>query len=115
MRIDVKRIYEPYSPKDGFRILVDRLWLRGLTKEKAKVDLWMKEIAPSSELRHWYHSNRSEKETFEKRYFQELKQKRPLLEQLKQHTQKQSVTLLYASKNNEFNNATVLKKFLETY
>lgn len=113
MNVQVKRAYEAYSAQDGFRVLVDRLWPRGLTKEKAKIDSWLKEIAPSNELRQWFHKHPDEQKEFKKRYFEELKQRRELIHYLKREVEKHPVTLLYASKSNEFNNATVLKEYLK--
>lgn len=113
MTIAVKRVYDVLSTDDGFRVLVDRLWPRGLIRGKAKIDLWLKDIAPSNELRQWFHQNLEERAKFKKKYFQELKQNQEIVSQLKQRTEKQAVTLLYSSKNEGFNNATVLKEYLE--
>ena len=90
MSISIKRVYDPPSPDDGRRVLVDRLWPRGLTKEAAAVDVWLKEIAPSTELRKWYHAG-NEWEEFRRRYLQELDANRAALEQLRvQYTGKKS-------------------------
>ncbi|MEW5798689.1 MAG: DUF488 family protein [Bacteroidota bacterium] len=113
MKIAVKRVYDVLSTDKSFRVLVDRLWPRGLVREKAKIDLWLKEIAPSDELRRWFHQNLEERASFKKKYFQELKQKQEIVSQLKKQAKKQPVTLLYSSKNEEFNNAAVLKEYLE--
>ncbi|RJP59930.1 MAG: DUF488 family protein [Ignavibacteriales bacterium] len=111
--IKVKRVYEEPSKEDGFRILVDRLWPRGLTKEKAKVDLWLKEISPSNELRKWYHDNFDEWNEFKKKYKNELKDKTETVAELKQLIKKNKiVTFVYSSKEEEKNNAVALKEFV---
>ena len=111
--IKVKRVYEPLDETDGFRILVDRLWPRGISKEK--VDLWLKEISPSKELRVWFSHKKERFAEFKKRYFEELRGKRELLEKIKElEKEKGVVTLLYAAKDKELNNAQVLKEFLES-
>jgi uncharacterized protein YeaO (DUF488 family) len=112
--IRIKRIYEQTAEEDGFRILVDRLWPRGLSKKKAKVDLWLKEIAPSSELRKWFSHDPDKWEEFKKKYEQELLTKQPLLKEIRQmETQEETVTLLYSAKAMEHNNAVALKAILE--
>ncbi|WKZ69715.1 MAG: DUF488 family protein [Melioribacteraceae bacterium] len=111
--IKVKRVYEEPSKDDGLRILVDRLWPRGLTKEKAKVDLWLKEISPSNELRKWYHDNFDEWNEFKKKYKNELKDKTETVAELKQLIKKNKiVTFVYSSKEEEKNNAVALKEFV---
>jgi uncharacterized protein YeaO (DUF488 family) len=106
-------VYEEPSKEDGFRILVDRLWPRGLTKEKAKVDLWLKEISPSNELRKWYHDNFDEWNEFKKKYKNELKDKTETVAELKQLIKKNKiVTFVYSSKEEEKNNAVALKEFV---
>ncbi len=113
MSIKVKRVYEKPEKSDGFRILVDRLWPRGLTKEKAKIDLWLKEIAPSNELRKWIHANPTEWKDFELKYRNELKSKIEILNTLKKlEKEKSTLTFLFASKNTEQNNAITLEKIL---
>jgi len=110
----VKRIYEEAAAKDGFRVLVDRLWPRGISKERAHLDLWLKEIAPSDDLRRWYHDSKNWVE-FKKRYKAELTTKRALIDQLKNlEKEHKQVTLLYSSKNIESNNATALIELLTT-
>jgi uncharacterized protein YeaO (DUF488 family) len=107
--IQTKRVYEKPSKEDGFRILVDRLWPRGLTKEKAHVDLWMKEIAPSDELRKWFHHEDMNWSEFVKRYNAELAKKNQLLSELKKlETKNGTVTLLFGSKDEMQNQAVVL-------
>ncbi|MBS1517011.1 MAG: DUF488 family protein [Bacteroidetes bacterium] len=111
--IKVKRIYESSSPEDGFRILVDRLWPRGLTKEKADLDLWLKEIAPGNDLRKWYNHDPGKWESFKEKYKNELKNKKDLLRQIeKLEKEKGCITLLYSSKELKYNNAAALKGFL---
>lgn len=114
--IAVKRVYEEPSDSDGTRVLVDRLWPRGLTKDQAGVDLWLRDLAPSSDLRKWFHVHSQERAEFRKRYVGELKlpSAAKALEQLHEllHTRSR-VTLLFASKHAEYNNATVLQEFIE--
>lgn len=111
--IKVKRIYEEPTSDDGYRILVDRLWPRGLSKEKAKVDLWLKEISPSNELRKWYNHEPEKWKDFKKRYKDELKDRKEALDKLKQLIiENKKVTLLYSAKNEDKNNAVALKEFL---
>jgi uncharacterized protein YeaO (DUF488 family) len=109
-----KRVYEKPAKTDGFRVLVDRLWPRGLTKEKADVDLWMKEIAPTDELRKWFHHEKGSWSEFEKKYKAELAKKKALFSELnglvKEHG---TVTLLFGSKNEKQNQAVVLAGMLK--
>jgi uncharacterized protein YeaO (DUF488 family) len=109
----VKRIYERPIQKDGFRVLVERLWPRGMTKDDAALDLWMKEIAPSTELRKWFDHDPAKWKEFQRRYGKELGQKSDLLKQLKGFEKKGAVTLLYGAKDEEHNSALVLKSFLD--
>jgi len=111
-RIRTKRVYLPASESDGKRILVDRLWPRGLSKVRAQLDEWCKEIAPSDALRHWFHADPSQWEAFEARYQAELATKPELLRELASLADEGVVTLLFASKNEEHNNATVLRERL---
>ena len=114
--ISLKRVYDPVSLSDGERVLVDRLWPRGLTKEKAKIDEWLRDLAPSDELRKWYHARPSQWMNFRKRYLVELHKPEAAaaLEKLYAVANKRKhVTLLYASRNTERNNATVLKDLLD--
>lgn len=109
----IKRIYEPPDVNDGYRILIDRLWPRGFTKERAKVDLWLKEIAPSTELRKWYHHNPERWNEFKSRYQTELTDKRDLILQI-EHLEKVhgNITLLFAAKEKEQSQAAVLLNLL---
>src|SRR5215813_117434 len=110
--IRLKRVYEPPANSDGTRILVERLWPRGLTKEKARVDLWMKDIAPSPELRKWYGHDAAKWTEFKKRYLRELKDNQDLVDKLKGLVEK-PVTLVYAARDEQHNSALVLKDLLE--
>ncbi|MCC7420058.1 MAG: DUF488 domain-containing protein [Planctomycetaceae bacterium] len=113
--IRLKRVYEEASPDDGFRILVERLWPRGIKKEKARIDLWMKEIAPSTELRQWFQHDVEKWDEFCKRYREELKENGDAAEQLKTRLKDGPVTFVFASKDEEHNSAVVLKAFLEEW
>lgn len=111
-----KRIYEPAADTDGFRVLVDRLWPRGIRKENARIDLWAKEIAPSKELRKWFSHDPAKYDAFEALYRQELN-RNPASHEFKnlctQKAQDQQVTLLYGAKDEKYNHAVVLKEWLE--
>lgn len=116
MAIVIKRTYESPSPKDGLRVLVDRIWPRGLTKARAAVDEWLRDIAPSNELRRWFHAQPSHWASFRRKYLKELSHPEAeiALRRLYEICQKRKrVTLLFASKNEEQNNAVVLKELLE--
>lgn len=116
MNVVVKRVYEAASPSDGVRVLVDRLWPRGLKKEDAAVKFWLRELAPSNELRQWFHANPEGWRMFRKRYLKELvsAEGSAAVEKLHHLAEgKRQVTLLYASRNEEHNNAIVLKELLE--
>ena len=110
--LKIKRVYDPVSPDDGKRILIDRLWPRGMNKEKAHIDEWMKEIAPSNELRKWYSHDPAKWAEFKKRYKKELAGKAELLKKIKAEAQTQTVTLLFSTKELELNNAVALKEML---
>ena len=111
----LKRIYEQPEESDGWRILVDRIWPRGMSKEKAGIDEWMKEIAPSAELRQWFCHRPELFEEFVQRYEEELSREpaRALVERLKSLARERTVTLLYAAKDEQYNQAVVLKRYLE--
>ena len=112
--IKIKRVYDSPAKDDDFRILVDRLWPRGMTKEKAKVDLWLKEIAPSNDLRNWFAHDPKRWQEFKSKYRAELKNKQELLAKIKQmEKEKGMVTLLYSAKDEEHNNAVALSAILE--
>jgi uncharacterized protein YeaO (DUF488 family) len=107
--IKIKRIYDPLEKDDGFRILVDRLWPRGVSKAKAKADLWLKEVAPSDDLRIWFSHDPKKWEGFKKKYEVELEGKRELLQNILQAEKKyKTVTLLYSAKDKEYNQAVAL-------
>lgn len=112
MNIKIKRVYEKPEKKDGYRILVDRLWPRGLTKEKAAVDLWLKDIAPSTELRKWFNHDPEKYAEFKKRYLREVKANEESVSIIKEHLKKGEVTLIYAAKDQNNNEALVLKELL---
>jgi uncharacterized protein YeaO (DUF488 family) len=112
--IRLKRAYEPLSKDDGLRILVERLWPRGLTKEKAAIDLWLKEIAPSPELRKWYGHDISRWDEFRRRYRAEIEVKGEMLSDLKQMIKEGPVTFVYAARDEEHNSALILKEYLES-
>ena len=114
-RVVVKRVYEKAARSDGTRVLVDRLWPRGLSKARASVDAWLRDVAPSDLLRHWFHAHPEERPGFRKRYLKELSQPEAAealetLYRFRHH--KRPLTLLFASKNEEYNNAVVLRDLL---
>ncbi|HEY8459325.1 MAG TPA: DUF488 domain-containing protein [Blastocatellia bacterium] len=111
--IKLKRAYEKPARDDGERILVERLWPRGLTKAKAKVDLWMKDIAPSAELRKWFGHDPDKWDEFRRRYQKELKSKGDLIKLLKRKAKAGAITLIYAARDEEHNSAVALKQFLQ--
>ncbi len=110
MKLKIKRVYEKPDKEDGMRILVDRLWPRGLTKEKASVDLWLKGIAPSTELRKWFGHDPAKWDEFRQQYREELKKDKEPTSLLKEQVKKGVVTLVYAAKDEEHNEAFVLKE-----
>lgn len=113
MVIKLKRVYEPPSPEDGFRILVDRLWPRGLSKERAQVDLWMRDIAPSSELRKWFGHEPAKWEGFGERYREELGGHEDLLDQLRDLERREgTLTLLFGARDEVHNEAQVIEQVL---
>lgn len=111
--IIIKRIYEPFDKKDGYRILVDRLWPRNMSKDKARVDLWLKDIAPSTDLSKWFGHDPDKWREFRRRYLKELEEKRALLEQIEAKAQEGSVTLVYGAKDEVHNNAEVIMEYLK--
>jgi uncharacterized protein YeaO (DUF488 family) len=112
MNVRIKRAYEAPAREDGERILVDRLWPRGLTKEKAKVDLWLKDVAPSTELRKWFAHDPAKWAEFRSRYHEELKSNKEQLSLLRQEAAKGTVTLVYGAKDQEHNEAVILQRLL---
>lgn len=113
MNIRIKRVYEQAEKDDGTRILVDRLWPRGLTKEKAHVDLWLKEVAPSAELRVWFGHDPDKWRGFRQRYKTELRNNKDLVKILAAKAKEGTITLIYAARDEVHNEAVLLKEFLE--
>jgi uncharacterized protein YeaO (DUF488 family) len=111
--IQIKRAYEPPSKEDGVRILVDRLWPRGITKEKAAVKEWAKDLAPSTELREWFHHDTGHWPEFEKRYKAELKHNAAIEPFREEYRETKLITLVYGAKDEEHNHAIVLKNYLD--
>ena len=111
--IRLKRAYEEPSEDDGTRILVERLWPRGVSKEEAAIDLWLKEVAPSNALRKWYGHDPDKWEEFRRRYWDELGEKPEVLDDLKRRLGEGPVTFVFAAKDEEHNSAVVLKEYLE--
>jgi uncharacterized protein YeaO (DUF488 family) len=112
MEIQTKRVYDPIAPTDGTRILVDRLWPRGLSKENAHVDIWLKDIAPSNELRKWFNHDPEKWKDFRSRYLIELRDKKELLQTIKDKASHTRVTLIYGAKDEQHNQAVVLLEHL---
>ncbi len=112
MKINIKRVYAKSSKADGKRILVDRLWPRGLTKEKAAIDLWLKDISPTTELRKWFDHDPDKWKEFQKKYRKELTKNKEQVSLLNKQLKKGAVTLVYAARDEEHNEALVLKEWL---
>lgn len=110
--IKLKRAYDHPSPGDGVRILVDRLWPRGVKKVNAAIDHWMKEIAPSTELRHWFGHDPARWKEFRRRYVQELRQHQKEVDQLRSLAKHDVITFIYAARDQDHNEAVVLRDFL---
>ena len=113
MKIQIKRVYLDAANRDGHRILVDRLWPRGISKEKARLDDWNKDIAPSSKLRTWFDHKEERFHEFKEKYKSELSQHKDALKEIADIAKRKQVTLLYGAKNEEYNQAIVLKEYLE--
>ncbi len=113
MSISLKRAYETPSPSDGCRILVERLWPRGLAKQDAKIDLWPKEAAPSTELRRWFNHEPDKWAEFKRRYVKELGARRETLEPILERVRAGRVTFVFASRESQLNNAVALKEYVE--
>lgn len=112
--IKARRVYEKPTDEDGFRILVDRLWPRGISKESARADLWLKEVAPSEDLRRWFSHDPKKWIEFKKRYRMELEEKKEIIDTIRSLERKNGkITLLYAAKDTEHNNAAFLKEYLD--
>ncbi len=113
MPILLKRVYEKPAKQDGVRVLVERLWPRGISKERAQVDLWMKDVAPSTDLRKWFSHDPLKWNEFKTRYFAELASQEALLVGILARMNNEQVTFVYSSKEERFNNAVALKQYLE--
>jgi uncharacterized protein YeaO (DUF488 family) len=113
VRIRLKRVYDRPAKSDGRRVLVDRVWPRGLTKKEAQVDDWLKEIAPSTRLRKWFGHDPARWHEFKKRYTKELGDRSEQVEKLVREARKRTVTLLFGAKDIEHNNAVALKEYIE--
>ena len=109
----MKRAYEKPEPDDGKRILVDRLWPRGLRKDAAKIDVWLKDVAPSPELRKWYSHDQTKWVEFKKRYWSELDNKEELVRKLCEESKRGKLTFLFGSKEQKLNSAAALKEYIE--
>ncbi len=112
--VKIKRVYDPPSRDDGKRILIDRLWPRGLKKEDAHIDEWVKEVAPSIELRKWFGHDPSKWGNFKRRFFSELSEKQGIVGGIVSEAHRGTITLLFGSKEKHFNNAVALKEYIET-
>ncbi|MDE2088814.1 MAG: DUF488 domain-containing protein [Gammaproteobacteria bacterium] len=115
VKLKLKRVYEAPGKGDGFRVLVDRLWPRGVSKDQARVGLWLKEIAPSDALRKWFGHEPAKWDEFKRRYFKELDGEAELVQTLRGQAAKGAVTLLYGAKEERFNNAVALKEYLDRH
>jgi uncharacterized protein YeaO (DUF488 family) len=113
MTIDLKRVYDPPANSDGRRILVDRIWPRGITKADLQIDVWLKDLAPSTELRKWFGHDPAKWDEFRKRYAGELEQRSEALEELVDNARAGHVTLVFSAKDTQHNNAVALKEQLE--
>lgn len=112
MEIRVKRIYEPPEPVDGYRLLVDRLWPRGVSKKSASLDAWMKDVAPSAELRRWFGHEAARWREFKRRYAAELDSRQDLVAEILSLAHGQTVTLLYSARDPHHNQAVVLAEYI---
>jgi uncharacterized protein YeaO (DUF488 family) len=108
----LKRVYEPATAADGYRVLIDRLWPRGLSKERARLDAWERELAPSDELRRWFGHEPQRFAEFRRRYLDELRGERARLSELRRRARREAVTLVYAARDDEHNDAVVLAEAL---
>jgi uncharacterized protein YeaO (DUF488 family) len=112
MDVRLKRVYDPAAPTDGYRVLIDRLWPRGVSREQAKLDEWEKELAPSTELRRWFGHDPGRFEEFRRRYIEELRSQRPRLTALRRRARDGTLTLVYSAHDTEHNDAVVLAEIL---
>ena len=112
MDVRLKRAYEPATDADGYRVLVDRLWPRGISRERAKLDEWEKELAPSTELREWFGHDPHRFEEFRQRYVEELRRQRPRIAELRRRARSGTLTVVYSARDTEHNDAVVLADVL---
>jgi uncharacterized protein YeaO (DUF488 family) len=112
-KIRLRRAYDEASPDDGVRVLVERLWPRGLTKERAAIDLWMKDVAPSPELRRWFNHDFARWKEFKKRYLAELAESKAAVDELRKKCRAETVTFVYAARDEHHNSALLLSEYLE--
>ena len=112
MSVKSKRVYDAAEAGDGYRVLIDRMWPRGVSRQRAQLDEWARELAPSSELRKWFHHDPERFDEFRSRYREELRERRPLLEELRRRARDGPVTLLYAARDREHNDAIVLEELV---
>jgi uncharacterized protein YeaO (DUF488 family) len=112
MDVRLKRAYEPAAKSDGYRVLVDRLWPRGVSRDRAELDDWLKELAPSPELRQWFGHDPARFDEFRRRYVDELRSQRPLLTALRRRARMGTLTLVYSARDTEHNDAVVLAEVL---
>lgn len=115
MEIKIKRVYEDAEKGDGYRVLIDRLWPRGVKKDSGKLDKWLKEVAPSTELRKWFNHEPEKWEDFRRKYHAELKASEALSELTAAVRKYKTITLLYAAKDEHYNHAIVLQQFLKQH
>lgn len=113
MSVRLKRAYEPPAPSDGYRILIDRLWPRGVTRERARLDEWARELAPSTELRRWFGHDPARFQEFRQRYLEELSAQEEKLRELRGRARQTTLTLVYGARDTEHNDAVVLAELLE--
>jgi uncharacterized protein YeaO (DUF488 family) len=112
MDVRLKRVYDPAEPTDGHRVLIDRLWPRGVSRDRAKIDQWEKELAPSKQLRQWFGHEPERFDEFRRRYIEELDSQRPRLTSLRRRAREGTLTLIYAAHDTEHNDAVVLAEVL---
>jgi uncharacterized protein YeaO (DUF488 family) len=112
MNIRLKRVYEPAAASDGYRVLIDRLWPRGVSRNEARLDDWTREVSPSAELRQWFGHEPSRFGEFRRRYIEELRQQRPRLTELRRRARDGTLTLVYAARDSDHNDAVVLAAVL---
>ena len=114
MNIRLKRVYEPAAASDGYRVLIDRLWPRGVSRNEARLDDWTREVSPSAELRQWFGHEPSRFDEFRRRYNEELRQQRPRITELRRRARDGTLTLVYAARDSDHNDAVVLAAVLRS-